>query len=83
MYVIVPLAENVTAPLVPCVTEVTVRPGFSNVSLVSALKVTAVSSVVDTVSATTSATGVTVTGIVLFVEVAPSLAWTVIAAEPL
>ena len=50
----------VTVPFAGCVTEETVAPGFSKLSLVSTLNVRAVSSAVVTLSAVMSAIGVTV-----------------------
>ena len=79
----VPFAAKVTDPLDPWVTDVTVRPGFSNVSFVSALNVAGVSSSVEMESATMSATGVIVTAIVRLEFVGPSLAVTEMTAEPL
>ena len=77
-------------PLAPCVTEVTARPAFSKLSAlppptpVIALKLTAVSSLVDTVSSTMSATAVTVSATVLETAGAtPSLVVKVSAAAPL
>ncbi len=80
---ICPLARKVTLPLEPWVTETITRPAFSKLSAlpppapVSALKTMAVSSLVETASATMSATGVTFIAIVSLSLRIPSVVSTV------
>ena len=73
--------EPPTAIAVPLI-AVIVRPPFSKLSLVSALNVTAVSSLVDTASLAISTTGVTVSAIVSMSVAVPSVVCTVSVAGP-
>ena len=79
-----PPAPMVTVPCAGCVTELTVALAPSKLSLANTLTVTAVSSLVVTVSTAMSATAVTVMGTVPETAAAtPSVVETVSVVEPL
>ena len=78
-----PSLRKLTVPAAPCVMLVTALPGDSKLSFARTLNVIAVSSLVETLSATISATGFTLIEIAVLVVTEPSVVVTLIAAGPL